>query len=54
MYRPALLRLKLFSAGNTELRVAYNTDDDMTLFLYSGEVYPETGYPQSTDGKRFF
>lgn len=54
MYGPTVLRVKLFSAGNTELCAAYNTKDDMNLFLYSGEVYPETGYSQSTDGKRFF
>jgi hypothetical protein len=40
--------LKLFSVGNTELHGAYDTDDDVNLFLYSGEVFPERGYPQST------
>jgi hypothetical protein len=43
-----VLWLKLFSVGNTELHGAYDTDDDVNLFLYSGEVFPETGYPQST------
>ena len=54
MYGQTVLWLKLFSVGNTELHVAYNTDENVNLFLHSREVFPETGYPQSTDDKQFF
>ena len=54
MYAHRVLWLKLFSVGNTELHVAYNRDENVNLFLLSGEVYPERSYPQSTDGNRFF
>jgi hypothetical protein len=40
--------LKIFSVGDTELHGVYGIDDGVNLFPYSGEVFPETGYPQST------
>jgi hypothetical protein len=50
VYGRTVLWSKLFPVGNTrtELHGAYDADDDVNLFLYSVEVYPETGYPQST------
>ena len=48
MYERTVVWLKMCSFGNTELHGAYDNDDDVNLFLYSGEVFPETDYPQST------
>ena len=48
MHGPTVLWLKLFSVCNIELHGAYDTEDDVNLFLYSGEVFPVTGNPQST------
>ena len=54
MYGHIVLWLQPFSVGNTELHAAYNTDENVNLFLHSGEAFPEINYPQNTDGIRFF
>lgn len=54
MYEHTVLWLKLFAFRNTELHVTCNRDEYVNLFLHSVEVFPERGYPQNTDGNRFF
>jgi hypothetical protein len=54
VYGRAVLWTKVFSVGNTELHIVCNTEENVDLFLHSGEVFPGTGYLQRTDGKRFF